>query len=89
MSPKTFEAVFEAALRRGKRLLVVGPPGAGKTEIKTQVCARLGVEYVGLCYSDPRSPIYRGVPVPKEWERGPRAVFGDRQSARRDFSNVP
>jgi hypothetical protein len=49
MNPKQFEAVFEAALRRGKRLLVVGAPGVGKTQIKEQVARRCGFEYVGLC----------------------------------------
>lgn len=44
-----FERFFERAIQAKRRLLVVGPPGVGKSFSKFAVCQRLGWDYIGLC----------------------------------------
>jgi hypothetical protein len=48
MKMREYERLLERALPVGAKILVVGPPGVGKTVGKRNVCARLGYRYIGL-----------------------------------------
>jgi hypothetical protein len=55
VTPKTCKKVVEYSVRTGRSLLVVGPPGVGKSEIVERVCKDLSAEllYIHVALRDP------------------------------------
>ncbi len=62
MKMTEFESFIEKAFKRRKTVMVVGPPGVGKTFIKMQVARRLGMAYIGLCSALEDPSTIRGYP---------------------------
>lgn len=57
-----FTKICELAFRKRKRLLVVGPPGVGKTFGKMQAAIAAGFHYIGLCAPLEDPSTIRGYP---------------------------
>ena len=49
MRVSDYTSLLEKSLPKGRRLLVVGPPGVGKTVAKMETCRRLGWDYIPIC----------------------------------------
>lgn len=53
MRIREYKSLLTKALPKGKIILVVGPPGVGKTVVKQDLARSLGWDYIGIC-----TPLY-------------------------------
>jgi MoxR-like ATPase len=62
MTPKKLQEILKDAVKHGEQLLIVGPPGIGKTDIVKAVCKDLGADMIisHPAVSDPTD--YKGLP---------------------------
>ncbi len=62
MKQSELEKVLDRAIPGGDNLLIVGPPGIGKTDLVFQACARLGVDLIVTHPVTADETVYRGLP---------------------------
>lgn len=81
MSPKSLKALLLTAVKHGRRVLVKGRPGIGKSDIVQQVCTELGavLQISHPAISDPTD--YKGMPALTNGGQSAHFLpFGDLQS---------
>jgi hypothetical protein len=70
-----YESLMDKAFDAGLRLLVVGPPGCGKTQIPQDYCERKGYDCFALCMPLLDPPFLMGYPYRENGHAG-HAPFG-------------
>ena len=77
MNPKKIVGVLKDAIQHKEQILLVGPPGVGKTDVVKQACYELGADLIisHPAVSDPTD--YKGLPFKKDDQHASFMPFGE------------